>query len=153
MRIRADEHVATAIVVAIREMALSGDWILDSILEAGDKGAGDVHWITKFAEQGGDAILSADTDFLKTPPQVMAVFQTGVRVIHLPHQWANAPGRLQAAHLLLWWARIEVQLTIMRGRECYRAPWTISETGKMQKVDLDFHEMNKKLKKAGKKAK
>ena len=64
MRIRADEHVAPAIVVAVRDMALSEGWELDSVLSAGDKGSSDVHWITKFAAEGGDAILTVDTDFL-----------------------------------------------------------------------------------------
>ncbi|MDT9598546.1 DUF5615 family PIN-like protein [Sphingosinicella rhizophila] len=151
MKIRADEHVAPAIVVAIRDMALSEGWNLDSVREAGDNGSTDVHWITKFASEGGDAILSADADFIKTAPQVMAVFRTGLKVIHLPHQWGMAEGRLQAAHVLLWWKRIEECLQSMRRQECYKPAWTISEIGKMVKVDLDFQRAKQRLKKAAKK--
>jgi hypothetical protein len=151
LKIRTDEHIAPAIVRAIRDMALSTGWSIDSVLESGDQGTGDVHWITKFMAEGGDAIITADTDFLKNPPQVMAVFHTGAKVIHLPHQWANAAGRLQTAHVLLWWDRIEKQLTSMKTQECYRPAWNITETGELKKIDLDFQGMAKKLKKASKK--
>ena len=152
MKIRADEHVAPAIVAAIEKMALSSGNQIDSVSSVGDRGSSDVHWITKFAAEGGDAILTTDTDFIKNPPQVAAVFSTGVKVIHLPARWASAEGRLQAAHVLLWWARIEAKLNAMKPRECYRAPWNIQETGEMQKVDIDFQTANKKLKRATKRA-
>lgn len=152
MKIRADEHVAPAIVTAINDMALSSDFTLDSILSVGAQGSSDVHWITAFAAEGGEAILTADTDFLKKSPQVAAVFQTGVKIIHLPPKWATAEGRLQAAHLLLWWKRIEAKLAVMKKRECFRPPWNIQETGELQKVDINFHTAAKKMKKAQKKA-
>jgi PIN like domain len=153
LRIRADEHVAPAIVAAINAMALSSDYQLDSVLETRDRGSSDVHWITKFAAEGGEAILTADTDFLRNPPQVAAIFRTGVKVIHLPPKWANAQGRLQAAHILLWWARIEVTLKAMKPRECFRPPWNIQETGELQKVDIPFQASSKKLKKAARRRK
>ena len=81
---------------------------------------------------------------------MVAVFKTGLKVIHLPPKWANAKGHLQAAHLLLWWLRIEQKLTGMKGRECYRPPWNLQETGELMKVDLDFADAQKNLKKASK---
>lgn len=148
MRIRADEHVAPAIVEAINSIALGEGFELTSVLRTGFKGASDVHWITAFAADGGDAILTADTDFLKQPPQVQAVERTGVRVIHLPSAWANATLALQASHLLAWWKRIEAQLGAMKGRECYTMPFNLSEDAALKKVALDFQGMNKKAKKA-----
>ena len=127
MRIRADEHVAPAIVDAISSIALSDEFELTSVLRSGFKGASDVHWITAFAKDDGEVILTADTDFLKNPPQVQAVERTGVRVIHLPAAWANAQLALQASHLLAWWKRIEAQLSAMKARECYTMPFNVSE--------------------------
>ena len=145
--------MAVAIVRAVRDIAVSDDsWEISSVKEVGDQGKSDVHWITKFAQEGGDAILSADKDFLKTPPQVMAVSQTGMKVIYLPPQWQNAEGRLQASHILLWWKRIEQAVADMKLRECYKPPWNISETGKMVKVDIDYHGANQKLKKANRRS-
>ena len=148
MRIRADEHVAPAIVDAINTVAISAGFELTSVLKTGFKGASDVHWITAFAADGGKAILTADTDFLKQPPQVQAVERTGVRVIHLPSAWANATLALQASHLLAWWKRIESQVAAMKDRQCYTMPFNVSEDAVLKRVALDFQGMNKKAKKA-----
>ena len=151
MRIRADEHVAQAIVAAVRDVALSPGWELDSVRSAGHHGSSDVHWITAFMNDGGDAILSADRDFLENPPQVDAVFRTGAKVIHLPPKWGQAKGRLQAAHILMWWDRIERCISEMKQRECYRPQWNINDTGTLQKVAIDFQAAQKKVKKAARK--
>lgn len=148
MRIRADEHIAPAIVQAVSDIALGEGFELTSVLNAGFAGATDVHWITAFANDGGEAILTADTDFLKLPPQVLAVQRTGVRVIHLPSHWANAKRALQAGHLLIWWRRIEAQLTAMKPRECFTMPFNLSEDADMKRVPLDFQSMGKKARKA-----
>ncbi|XAP76994.1 DUF5615 family PIN-like protein [Citromicrobium bathyomarinum] len=148
MKIRADEHVAPAIVDAIANLAITRDFEISSVLRAGFKGASDVHWITAFAADGGEAILTADTDFFKQPPQVQAVERTGVRVIHLPSGWANSNRATQAGYLLVWWSRIERQLTEMKPRECYAIPFTHSEKGTLKKIALNFQEANKKAKKA-----
>lgn len=147
MKVRADEHVSLEIVRAVREMALSPAWELSSVYEI-DRGADDVHWLTKFAREGGKAIITADTDFFKSPAQVVAVFNTGIRVIHFPPKWANAIGRLQAAHTLLWWRRIEAQIEGMKDRECYRPPWNITEEGTLARVQIDYAEAHKKLRKS-----
>lgn len=148
MRIRADEHIAPAIVKAIEKLAISSGFEITSVLRTGFKGASDVHWITAFAEDGGDAILTADTDFFKQPPQIQAVERTGVRVIHLPAGWANATRAIQGGYLLIWWNRIEAQLQSMKPRECFAIPFTHSDKATLKKVAIDFQKANKKAKKA-----
>ena len=148
MKIRADEHVAPAIVTAVQEIALSKGVELSSVLNSGYKGSSDVHWITEFMKDSGQAILTADKDFIELVPQVMAVRDTGAKVIHLPKQWAMAEGRLQAAHILVWWRRIETQIREMQPRECYRPPWNIRQDGKLKKIVIDFAKVSRKKKKA-----
>lgn len=148
MRIRADEHIAPAIVRAVIQIALSDGFDLTSVLLEGFKGTSDVHWITAFAAEGGDAILTADTDFLKQPPQVQAVERTGMKVIHLPSAWANASLAMQAGHILIWWQRIEAQLEVMKQRQCFQTPYTMSDRTSLKQVAIDYHGMNKKAKKA-----
>jgi hypothetical protein len=152
LKVRADEHISQEIVRSVREMALTPGWELSHVVEAGDGGAKDEHWITRFANQGGHAILSGDTDFFLLPVQVVAVFQTGIRVIHLPSKWSNAGCRMQATHILLWWGRIERKISEMKGRQCYRPPWNIAESGELKEVSIDFHEAHKKLRKAARRA-
>lgn len=152
MKIRADEHVSKEIVRAVRELALTPGVELSHVIECGDGGSDDVHWITKFADEGGDAILSADTDFFKRPHQVVAIQKTGLRIIHLPPKWANARCDLQAAHILLWWRRIENQIGNMGKRECYRPQWNVHEDGEMHRISIDFQDAERKLKREASRA-
>ncbi|AXE65987.1 hypothetical protein BBF93_18395 [Hyphomonas sp. CACIAM 19H1] len=138
----------------VRALALSPGWELSSIHDKDVNGAGqsDVHWITAFSKSGGVAILSADTDFQKQPPQVTAIFNTGLKVIHLPARWCSAPRHLQAAHILMWWKRIERQVEAMKERECYRPQWNVNEEGELTKISLDFANAQRKLKKAARRS-
>jgi hypothetical protein len=146
LRIRADEHISEGIVRAVREMALSPGWELSHVIEVGDRGSTDVHWVTKFARDGGHAILSGDTDFFKRHQQVLAIKSTGMRVIHLPHRWANSRCELQASHVLLWWRRIETTIAKMAPQECYRVPWNLSEEGELLKIKIDYQDAERKAK-------
>jgi len=149
LRIRADEHVSPEIVETVRRLCLSDGWTFDHVYDAGQGGTDDDHWITAFAKDGGSAIFTADSDFIHKPPAVLAVFNTGLKVIHMPPRWANALGHLQAGHALIWWARIEAQLQSMNGRECYQPEWNVSgQTGSFKKVDIDFAKAHKKARKA-----
>jgi PIN like domain len=154
LKIRADEHIAPVIVESLKAVAVKSETDLTSVLGVGigQKGMADVHWISDFAKSGGTAILTADTDFVKTPPQVDAVFRTGIKVIHLPNRWAQSKLSLQTAHLLIWWNRIEAKITEMKPRECFSPKWNISEEGELQKVQLDFAKAQLKLKRKAKKA-
>lgn len=153
MKIRTDEHVAPAIVAAIRDVGLSDSaWDVSSVLQVGQQGHGDVHWITAFAKSGGEAILTADRDFIAKPPQVQAVFETGIKVIHLPPKWGQQSGDLQAAFVLLWWGRIERTLSEMKPRECYRPAWNLNTEGELKRVSLDFQKAQKRLKREKRKS-
>ena len=143
MKVRADEHVSTNIVKAIREIALSPGWEITSISDVGDTGTSDEYWITTFAEEGGDAILTADKDFLKREPQINAIFDTGLKIIHLPRKWAQAQRHLQAAFILQWWKRIEKALENMEPKECLRPNWNINEDGQIKKIKVDFAKAQK----------
>lgn len=137
------------IVDAVRSLCLSSGWTFDHVYDAGDGGSSDEHWARKFSREGGDAILTADADFTNRHPQIVAIFDTGLKVIHLPARWGSAPGHLQAGHILVWWPRIEKQLGAMKARECYRPEWNVSaETGSWKKVDIDFARARKKMKRA-----
>ena len=135
----------------IRDISLTHDWDLSSVVEAGDKGAADVHWIRRFAEENGDAIITGDSDFIRKHQQVIAVFETGVRVIYLPARWSNAIIDHKIAHLLQWWNRIETRLASMKPRECYEVTWNLQVDADLRKIDIDFHTAFRKLKKAGRK--
>jgi len=148
VKIRADEHVSPEIVAAVNKMAITTGFQLTSVIDAGQRGSTDVHWVTQFGKEGGKAIISADTDFFRRPHQVMAVHDAGLMIIHMPHKWANAPRHLQAAHMLAWWKRIEIAVKNGHPKQCWRPEWNISEDGELRPVKVDYEEHRKKLKKA-----
>ena len=148
MRIRADEHVSPKIVRMICDLALTLKFELSSVFDEGHDGTKDQYWVTEFSNDGGDAILSADKDFFRKPHQVVAIDKTGLRVIYLPPKWANAPGYLQASHILMWWPRIERKLAEAKPRQVWVVRWNISETGELIRKKVDYGAYRKKLKKA-----
>ncbi|MEQ1887921.1 MAG: DUF5615 family PIN-like protein [Alphaproteobacteria bacterium] len=148
MKIRADEHVSPEIVHAICKIAISSGFELTSIFTSGDRGTSDTHWVSKFGREGGIAILTADTDFLKRPHQVMAIREAGLIIVHLPSKWANAPIHLQASHILAWWRRIEHSIANGKPGDCWQPEWNVNETGKLKQIPIDYEEFRKKLKKA-----
>lgn len=144
----ADEHVSREIVRIVCELALSPGFELSSVYEVGHDGSADEYWATAFAKEGGHAILSADTDFFRKPNQVVAIDQTGLRVVHMPSKWANAKGHLQAAHILMWWPRIEAKLAEAKPREMWVVPWNIKQDGEMVRKKVDYGAFRKKSRKA-----
>lgn len=96
--------------------------------------------------KAGNAILSGDTDFFRRHQLIVAISRTGLKLIHMPSKWSNARGDLQAAHILLWWQRIEAQIASMSPRECFRPPWNISDTGEFTKVRIDYQNAERRAK-------
>jgi len=148
LRVRADEHVSPKTVHMVCELALSPGFELSSVYDADHRGTDDHYWATAFANDGGNAILSADTDFFKKPHQVVAIDNTGLRVIYLPPKWANAKGFLQASHILMWWPRVERKLKEAKPREVWIVKWNIREEGELERKKVDYGKFRKKLKKA-----
>jgi PIN like domain len=148
VKIRADEHVSPEIVRAIRDIALTPPFKLSHVYDEGHGGFGDVSWVTKFAEAGGQVILSADGDFLNRPHQVMAIWDKGLVLIHLPTKWQNAKRHEQAAHILLWWGRIESVLRTATPRQCWRVPYEFSREAALTRLSVDYGRAQKKVRKA-----
>lgn len=148
MKVRADEHVSQEIVQAVQGIALSPGWELSHVITTSGAGTDDVPWITSFANDGGNVILTGDNDFLKRHHQVMAVHAAGLKVIHLPHKWCNARCDLQAAFILTWWKRIENKLAGCAARECWKPPWNLVETGDLMKITIDYEKARRKVRKS-----
>jgi PIN like domain len=130
----------------IRELRLSPGWELTSVREEGHGGDHDVTWVTKFAREGGHAILSADKDFLKRHQQIVAICDAGLRVVHMPPKWANSIRSIQAAYMLFWWNKIEARLADSKARQFWKVPWGFADSPLiLQKVD--YEESRKRLKK------
>jgi PIN like domain len=148
LKIRFDEHVSEKIVKSLRDLTRKPDLYISSVTSAAQKGSSDIHWMTSFTHDGGNAIITADDDFIKKSHLIVAIQETGLKVIHLPRQWANSTFTMQAAFLLLWWDRIYETLNSCNNRELHKIPWTFGPKAAMNKKILPFQKANNKVKKA-----
>ena len=107
MKVRADEHVSPKIVRALREVVLSPGWELSHVRDVHGARTADETWVPRFAAEGGKAIITADANMLKRPHQILAVYQSKIMGLILPHIWAVAKRHIQASSLRYFWPEIE----------------------------------------------
>jgi len=149
LKICGDEHFSPWIIKVIQDSCLDKSHQLHHVDDFQAKSVADDIWVKKFAKAGGEVVLGADGMMLRRPTEVVAICDTAMRLIVLPHQWANAPRHLQVSHVLYWWPHIEAVLAASRPRQCFKVPWGWGETkGAVQAIKVDFEGARKKLKKS-----
>ncbi len=57
------------------------------VRDIGASGVADRIWIRTFANEKGDAIITADVAIVKRPAELLAVGETGLRLVILPTQY------------------------------------------------------------------
>ena len=149
MRICADENVAPLLSELIRSVLLSRGNTLDTIDDHQARGVGDDIWVRKFAAAGGEAVVGADAKMLTRPHEVVAIAETGVRLVVLPGQWVNQKKHVQVSYLFYWWPHIEDVLRTAKPGECFKVPWGWGDPKEAIKVfKIDVQDAYKKAKKA-----
>lgn len=148
MRICADENVAPLLSQLIRDSLLAKSHTLDTVDDHQARGVDDQIWVRKFAQAGGEAIVGADARMLTRPHEVVAIFEAGLRLVVLPPQWAQQRKHIQIAFLFFWWPRIEKAFETCKARQCFKVPWLWKDTDAVTEFKVDFHEAQKKVKKA-----
>jgi hypothetical protein len=127
LKVRADENVSIRIVRAVRDIALSQGWELSHVREHHESRTLDETWLPRFAQESGNAILSADRKMLARPNQIRAIAATGLVGIFLPRRWAESRRHIQAAHILYWWPRIEETIASSAKSACWRVPFGFTD--------------------------
>jgi hypothetical protein len=134
-------------------MLLSRTNTLDTVDDHQARGVGDDIWVRKFGEAGGEAIIGSDARMLTRPHELIAIVESGLRLIVLPSQWVNAKIHLQIAFLAFWWPEIEEVLNTSKPGQCFKVPWSWGETkGAIKFLPIDVQAAYKKVKKADKKS-
>ena len=77
----------------------------------------------KFSEAGGYAIVSGDVAITKKHHEVIAINETGLRLVVLDEKWARAKKHVQISYLFYWWPHIEAVLRTARPGQCFKVPW------------------------------
>ena len=150
MRICADENVALKLSHLIREQLLSRQHTLDTIDEHQGGGVDDQIWVRRFAEAGGEAIVSGDFAMTKRAAEIVAIAETGLRLIVLDQAWPRAPKHWQIAYLFFWWPAIEKSLEECKPRQCLKVPAGFDASKPIQLIKVDVQDAYAKLKRAAK---
>lgn len=122
--------------------------VVHTVDEYQAKGVDDEIWVRRFAKAGGEAILSADEMMIRRHAELIAICDSGLRLVLLPHQWANSLRNMQAAHILFWWPKIEETLAASSPRNVFKVPWAFDDKRKIERVKMDYETARKKLKQA-----
>lgn len=150
MRICADENVAPLLSALIRGALLDRRNTLETVDDHQARGVDDDVWVRKFGNAGGEAIVSADAKLLTRPHEVIAIVESGLRLVVLPSQWVNAKKNVQISFLFYWWPHIEAVLAGSRRGQCFKVPWHWNETKDAIKPHtIDAQGAYQKAKKAG----
>jgi hypothetical protein len=105
VRICADENVSSRLVEIVNDLS-SGPPRLEHVSEIDALGVEDCIWVRAFAQQGGEAVITADAKMSKRQAELLAVGETGLKLVILPTQYQQGGIRFQTAYMLLSWPLI-----------------------------------------------
>lgn len=152
MKVCADENVAPKLTDLIREQLLSSSYTLHKVDEFEAGGVDDPIWVRKFASAGGGAIIGGDAAMTKRAAEIVAIAETGLRLVVLDQRWPRAPKHVQIAYLFYWWPEIERVLASAGPGRCFKVPWGWPEKteGAIKPIAVDVQAAYKKVKKSKK---
>ena len=147
MKICADENVARKLSAMIREQLLSKGNTLETVDDYAAAGVDDQIWVRKFAAAGGEAIVGGDFAMTTKPHEIVAVAETGLRLIILDQKWSRQPKNVQISYLFYWWPHIEAILSEAPPGQCFKVPWGWGDPrGAIKPIPVDLQGAQKKLK-------
>ena len=148
MKICADENVAPKLSALIREQLLSRKHTLDTVDDHQAVGVDDQIWVRKFAAAGGEAIVGGDFAMTKKPHEIIAIAETGLRLIVLDQRWPREAKHIQISYLFYWWPHIEAALAEAKAGQCLKVPWGWSDPkGAIKPISVDVQGAYKQVRK------
>ena len=146
MKIRADEHVSPKILQAVRLLCLRQGWEISHVRDEHSEKTADETWLSKFANDGGQAILTGDARILGRPHQLVAIRDTGLISVVLSKDWTKAKRHEQAANIIFWWPRLEQALENSGPGDCWPLPFSFDQQPLNKKV-INYEKAAEALKK------
>jgi len=124
LKIRLDENLSYRIANALVAYMANKDGFEvthNALVAQGEK---DPSWLTKFAADDGDMIISGDWKILQHWPDLVAYTESGLVSFFPPAPFGQMKGFARAAFILRWWpAMIEKHKSSQRG-DRWRIPFT-----------------------------
>ena len=131
----------------LRDQLVSKKHTLETVDDYAASGVDDQIWVRKFAAAGGDAIVGGDFAMTKKPHEIVAIAETGLRLVILDQRWPQQPRNIQISYLFYWWPHIETILEASKPGQCFKVPWGWEETKDAIKlISVDVQGAQKKMK-------
>lgn len=94
---------------------------------------GDAGWVVRFAEAGGDVIISGDVMMRSNVHERLALSETGLITYFWNKNWNRKSFFFKSAMLFNWWPRIDKHMQASQRGKCWEIP--------MQWVDKAFDDV------------
>jgi hypothetical protein len=146
VKICADENISPRLVQIVNDLSAETPPLLN-VSEVGAKGVSDRIWVRIFAEQGGDAIISADAAMSRRQAELIAIGETGIKLVILPAQYQQGGIRTQTAYMLFWWSKI-IELVQEAEKGCFLKlpPVALPRVPRWDRIDV--HAVRQRLEKS-----
>jgi hypothetical protein len=146
----ADENVAPKLTGLIREQLLSRPHTLATVDDYQATGVDDQIWVRKFADAGGHAIVGGDFAMTKKPHEIIAIAETGLRLIVLDQKWPQQKKHIQISYLFYWWPHIEEAIAGAKKGACLKVPWSWGDPkNAIKPVPIDVQHAYSQVKRRG----
>jgi hypothetical protein len=147
LRVRLDENLSYRVADAVRAI-LSGrtGLVVDWVRDEHPPGTTDPSWISKFAADGGNAIVSSDTNILQHWPDLIAYMESGLVSFFPPTGFDRLKGYGQASLIMRWWPCIVEKIKTSAQGDAWRIPmsWTPDVTTFKKLEDPRFNSAEKR---------
>lgn len=121
--------------------------MLETVDDHRARGVEDEIWVRRFANAGGEAIVSGDAAMTKRPHEIVAINETGLRLVVLDERWPRQKKHIQISYLFYWWPHIEAALALAGVGKCLKVPWGWGDpTGAIKPLPIDLQKAYKQIK-------
>jgi len=100
--------------------------------------AKDEAWTAAFRRFGGQLVITGDKNLAKRPHQILAFMESGLIGFFFERRWANHDLPFKAAHMMIWWPRIQSKFGECKPRECWWVPGILGG-GDFRRAELPQH--------------
>lgn len=134
MKVAFDEHVARGLVHVFNTLGEDKHLIKHTFHAAGDyaidiDNGDDAPWMRRFADDGGQVVITGDIRIRKLLHQQKAYMECGLLLYMFPPVWSNYITLEKSAFLLKWWRRLSIHMAEAKRPSCWQMPahWTGGE--------------------------
>lgn len=127
MKIRLDENLSYRVANAVMAFTANrAGFEVSWVRQDNPAATHDPAWLSKFAADDGDVVLSGDWNILKHWPDLIAYTESGLVSFFPPYAFKGLKGFGQAALILRWWPAIIEKAKQSKRGDRWRFPmsWT-----------------------------